>query len=275
MRYDPMSADLGPAEMSGPALIPRNFGLPDGLAPAARTGTGPDAATADWPLELGLPGAEPGRAPPVGELALPAALYRGRGKRALDIAFCLLILPVLVLICLVIWPLARLDGGPAFYSQPRVGRGGVPFTCWKFRTMVPDAERALARHLAADPQARREWQATRKLRRDPRVTRVGRVLRALSLDEIPQFWNVLRGDMSVVGPRPVQADELERYGRHLTHYLSVRPGVTGLWQVHGRDRVSYAERVRMDVAYSRDLGLMTDLGLIMQTVFVVLARRGV
>lgn len=196
-------------------------------------------------------------------------------KRALDIAgagsLLLLSLPVFLLLALLV----RLDGGPAFYAHERVGRGGRRFGCLKFRSMVTDSAARLEALLDQDPEARAEWNATRKLRHDPRITWVGRFLRASSLDELPQLINVLRGDMSLVGPRPVIAAELAaHYGAAAEHYLSVRPGITGLWQVSGRSSTSYDTRVALDVRYATNPSLLEDLRILLRTPAAVLLRRG-
>jgi lipopolysaccharide/colanic/teichoic acid biosynthesis glycosyltransferase len=171
--------------------------------------------------------------------------------------------------------LVRMDGGPAFYAHERVGRGGRLFGCLKFRSMVVDSERRLAELLARDPAARAEWEATRKLKRDPRVTWVGRFLRASSLDELPQLINVLRGDMSLVGPRPVICAELAaHYGAAAQHYLSVRPGLTGPWQISGRSDTTYAQRVALDVGYATRADLWTDVKILLRTPAAVILRRG-
>jgi lipopolysaccharide/colanic/teichoic acid biosynthesis glycosyltransferase len=156
-----------------------------------------------------------------------------------------------------------------------VGRGGALFGCLKFRSMVIDSEARLAELLARDPAARAEWEATRKLKRDPRVTSVGRFLRASSLDELPQLINVLRGEMSLVGPRPVIQAELEQhYGAAAAHYMSVRPGITGLWQVSGRNDTTYEQRVRLDVSYVARASFAEDLRILLATPVAVLRRRG-
>lgn len=217
-------------------------------------------------------------APPAAEPYGPAKAeqpLQAVAKRALDIlgagALLLFCLPVF----LVIAALVRMDGGPAFYAHERVGRGGRMFGCLKFRSMVVDSERRLAALLERDPQARAEWEATRKLKADPRVTAIGRFLRATSLDELPQIINVLRGEMSLVGPRPVLSAELAvYYGPASQHYMSVRPGITGPWQIGGRNDTSYAERVALDVAYARNHSLLGDIRILLRTPMAVLARRG-
>lgn len=200
--------------------------------------------------------------------------YETKGKRIVDVVLSLLLLPLLLPIIAVLYVLVRLDGGPAFFGHTRVGRDGVEFRCWKLRSMVTDSQARLAEHLAADPEARAEWERDHKLTNDPRVTRLGDFLRRSSADELPQIWNVLKGEMSLVGPRPVTAEELARYQGYEWAYLSQRPGVTGLWQVSGRNDVSYAERVRMDVRYAKTLGPMRDFSILKQTGRAVLDRTG-
>lgn len=196
-------------------------------------------------------------------------------KRAFDIVAAGALLVALAVPMLVLALLVRADGGPVLFSHARVGLGGRMFGCLKFRSMLPDAEARLAALLAADEGARAEWAATRKLKRDPRVTAVGRFLRATSLDELPQLINVLRGDMSLVGPRPVQAIELiTYYGAAAGHYQAVRPGITGPWQVSGRNETSYDRRVALDVAYVTRPSLIEDLRILLRTPAAVLLRRG-
>jgi lipopolysaccharide/colanic/teichoic acid biosynthesis glycosyltransferase len=218
---------------------------------------------------------------PTAEAQSAPAGPEGRGamqdaaKRVLDIAGAAALLLLCLPVFLVIAALVRLDGGPAFYAHERVGRGGRLFGCLKFRSMVADADRRLADLLDRDPQARAEWEATRKLKADPRITAIGRFLRASSLDELPQILNVLAGQMSLVGPRPVQAAELAVfYGPAAQHYMAVRPGITGPWQVSGRNDTSYAQRVALDVAYARQPSLLGDLKILLRTPMAVLARRG-
>jgi lipopolysaccharide/colanic/teichoic acid biosynthesis glycosyltransferase len=196
-------------------------------------------------------------------------------KRGLDILGAAGLLLATLPLFLVLAVLVKLDGGPVFYAHERVGRGGRMFGCLKFRSMVQGADRKLAELLARDERARAEWEATRKLKNDPRVTWVGRFLRASSLDELPQIINVLRGDMSLVGPRPVQAAELAAYyGGAAHHYLSVRPGITGPWQISGRNDTTYAERVALDVAYVSRPSVLNDIRILLRTPAAVLARRG-
>jgi lipopolysaccharide/colanic/teichoic acid biosynthesis glycosyltransferase len=200
---------------------------------------------------------------------------RPAAKRGLDIAVAGTALLLLAVPMLLIALIVRMDGGPAMFSHARVGRFGRLFGCLKFRSMVPDAEGRLAALLATDECAREEWVTTRKLKNDPRVTPIGRFLRATSLDELPQLINVLKGDMSLVGPRPVQAAELATYyGAAAEHYQSVRPGITGPWQVSGRNETSYDRRVALDVAYATQPSFLEDLRILARTPAVVLFRRG-
>lgn len=177
------------------------------------------------------------------------------------------------LLCWLIWRI-RSDGGPALFGQIRIGRDGKPFDCLKFRTMVPDSDIALEELLQSDPAALEEWQSTHKLKDDPRITGIGESLRRSSLDELPQLWNVLRGDMSLVGPRPVVAEELQYYGDRSDLYRQVRPGMSGLWQVSGRNDTSYAERVALDAWYIKNWSLWYDIAIICKTVRVVMSRKG-
>jgi lipopolysaccharide/colanic/teichoic acid biosynthesis glycosyltransferase len=200
---------------------------------------------------------------------------RPGAKRALDVLVAGAMLMVLSPVFLALFFLVRADGGPGLFGHMRVGRDGRQFPCLKFRSMVVDSQARLAALLAHDPAAKAEWEATRKLRRDPRVTRIGEFLRKTSLDELPQLINVLRGEMSLVGPRPVQQAELERfYGAAAAHYISVRPGITGLWQVSGRSSTSYATRVALDVAYVARPSLWQDIRILVRTPFAVLSRKG-
>ena len=215
-----------------------------------------------------------GRSPGFGQGPIRRDFYALRGKRALDIAGALVLLVVFSPLMLVIALLMLPQRGPAFFGHNRVGQGGAEFACLKFRTMVPDAEARLQDLLARDPDARRQWQADHKLDNDPRITRFGNFMRRSSLDELPQLLNVLRGDMSLVGPRPVTRAELQRYGEDGVSYLALRPGLTGKWQVSGRNDISYAGRVALDSAYARDFSLRGDLTILLQTVGVVLGATG-
>ncbi len=201
----------------------------------------------------------------------------GHVKRAIDIVLSGLLLVFVAPIFLGLAAIVRTDGGPTFFKQRRVGRGGQAFDCLKFRTMATDAETALDRLLMSDPAAAAEWRETRKLRSDPRITPVGRFLRATSIDELPQLINVLRGEMSLVGPRPVPLQEYRDLYVPLggaAAYLSVRPGLTGLWQVSGRSTTSYRERVALDATYVKTISLVGDLRILARTVGVVLRQQG-
>ena len=196
-------------------------------------------------------------------------------KRALDFIGAGVGLVLLAPFFLIVALMVRADGGPAFFAHQRVGRGGKLFGCLKFRSMVIDSQARLEALLASDPAARAEWEATRKLKNDPRITPIGRFLRSTSLDELPQLINVLRGEMSLVGPRPVQEAEIDRYyGASAAHYMAVRPGITGLWQVSGRSETSYESRVALDVAYVSRPSLLADLSILLRTPVAVVSRRG-
>lgn len=197
-----------------------------------------------------------------------------RGKRMLDVVLGGVLIPVVAPVVALLWLVVRLDGGPGFFLHRRVGRGGAEFACLKLRTMRADADRVLDQLLAADPRAAEEWALRQKLENDPRVTRIGAFLRRTSLDELPQLWNVLRGEMSLVGPRPVTRAELARYGLARGAYLCRRPGVTGLWQVFGRRSASYADRVHLDLHYSRTASLWGDVWLLLLTIGVIFRRTG-
>lgn len=199
-----------------------------------------------------------------------------RVKRTIDVTVAALALVLLsVMFVMIALAVLLVQGRPIFIRHQRVGRCGASFPCLKFRTMVRDADAALSRHLAADPAAMLEWHASRKLRNDPRITPLGKVLRETSLDELPQLINILRGDMSLVGPRPIVADEIARYGGSIAYYKSVRPGLTGLWQCSGRNDVSYEQRVMLDRQYVRTWSLVGDMRIILRTVPAVLNLRGV
>lgn len=195
-------------------------------------------------------------------------------KRAFDLVVASVLLVVLAPVFLAIAYLVRRDGGKVLYGQHRIGRNGVPFRCLKFRSMRPDAEVVLQEILKIDPLAKAEWERDYKLKNDPRITRIGGFLRETSLDELPQLINVLRGEMSLVGPRPIIAAELERYGGYSDLYLQTLPGMTGLWQVSGRNDTSYAERVALDSWYVQNWSLWYDIAIMLRTIRVVLGKRG-
>lgn len=195
-------------------------------------------------------------------------------KRMFDVVGAGILLVALAPTMLAIAFLVRMDGGPALFRHSRLGARGRSFGCLKFRTMHIDAEVRLRDLLEHDPLARAEWERDFKLRNDPRVTRLGRFLRRTSLDELPQLLNVLRGEMSLVGPRPIVRAEVARYGSAMHEYIRCRPGITGLWQVSGRNDVDYQTRVELDCRYARTWQLWRDLSILMRTVGVVLRRSG-
>lgn len=201
---------------------------------------------------------------------------RGLGtKRTFDVmvatAMLLFALPAMFFIAVIMF---STDRGPILFSHERIGQNGKRFRCLKFRSMVVDSQEALRRHLELFPQARAEWEATQKLRDDPRITPLGRFLRVTSLDELPQLINVIKGDMSLVGPRPIVQDEVVRYADQIEHYAAVRPGITGLWQVSGRSDVDYEQRVQLDTLYVREWSFIGDLVIMLKTVKVVVLRTG-
>lgn len=195
-------------------------------------------------------------------------------KRLLDVIGAVVLGLVFAPLMLVIFFLMRKGDGSVIYCHWRVGRGGKMFSCLKFRTMVPNADQVLRDLLASDPELQAEWVRDHKLRNDPRVTPLGRFLRRTSLDELPQLLNVLRGEMSLVGPRPVIREELLRYGRSVGTYLAAKPGITGLWQVTGRNNTDYRRRVVLDTYYVRNQNLLLDLYILAKTTGVVLGGNG-
>ncbi len=196
-------------------------------------------------------------------------------KRILDLSIAIPALFFLSPLMLMVGLLIRLqDGGPVFFVQDRRGFGGVSFACMKFRTMRTDAEDLLGSMLATDPEMAAEWRAAQKLRKDPRITKMGYFLRKTSIDELPQLLNIIRGEMSVVGPRPIVDDEVRRYGEHIKSYDSIRPGVTGLWQINGRNDTTYEERVDMDVQYAENVSVISDIVILIRSVPAILMRRG-
>lgn len=199
----------------------------------------------------------------------------GISKRGFDVVVASMALLFFSPIFLMLMALVKFsDGGSVFYGHSRIGHGGRTFRCLKFRTMRQDGDRVLKEYLEKNPAAYEEWRTTRKLQDDPRITTVGGVLRKLSLDELPQLLNIIRGEMSIVGPRPVVEDELEMYDTAAHLYLRSRPGLTGLWQVSGRNDVSYAARVALDSHYVENWSLVTDLKIIGLTVPAVCFSRG-
>lgn len=195
-------------------------------------------------------------------------------KRLFDVIFSLLVLilfsPVYLLLALLV---ALSSPGPIFYSQERVGKNYKPFNCIKFRTMVINADEMLLQLMETSPQLREEFENNFKLKQDPRITSIGQFLRLTSLDEFPQFWNVLKGDMSVVGPRPLVVEELPCYGVHIDKVLTVKPGITGLWQVSGRNDIPYSRRILIDLYYSKFHNFGLDLWIIFKTIGVVIIPK--
>jgi lipopolysaccharide/colanic/teichoic acid biosynthesis glycosyltransferase len=203
------------------------------------------------------------------------ASSRGLLRRSVDFSIALAAVVALLPLLVVISVLIKLqDGGPVLFAQKRIGRSGRRFYCYKFRSMRPDAEAYLRELLAADPVLRREWEQTHKLKQDPRITPLGDFLRRSSLDELPQLFNIIRGEMSIVGPRPIVDSEIHHYGRWYRYYTRVRPGLTGLWQVSGRSDVSYRRRVAMDRLYVRTRSLNSYVWILLATAPAVLMRRG-
>lgn len=207
--------------------------------------------------------------------APPEKAVGGTVKRSFDIVTAITALVVLAPLLLVVAMMIRLfDEGPALYRHRRIGRNGMPFDCLKFRTMVVDADRVLHRQLLSDREAAREWERDHKLKNDPRITPLGHILRKTSVDELPQLFNVLRGEMSFVGPRPIVSEEISKYGTRIADYLRARPGMTGKWQVSGRNDVGYEERVELDWQYVAQWSLLGDLAILVRTVFIVISARG-
>ena len=242
------------------------FATPRGGAPAYHAlwpVAGPAVVSASGEVVAPLPRGEKPRAP---------GFYRDRLKRALDIVLVLICLPVALPLVGALALVIALRGGQPFYGQQRVGRDGRIFTMWKLRSMVRDADRKLEAHLARDPSLRAEWDAHQKLRRDPRITAFGQFLRRSSLDELPQLWNILKGDMSIVGPRPMMPEQQRLYPG--TAYYGLRPGLTGLWQISDRNASVFAYRAECDTRYDRSLSLLLDLRVMLRTVGVVLRGTG-
>lgn len=199
-------------------------------------------------------------------------LYRSIGKHVLDSLLVILTAPFVLPIIAIMALLVARDGGNPFYIQDRIGARGKTYRMWKLRSMVVDAEHKLEEHLASDPAARLEWNRDQKLKSDPRITSIGRFLRRSSLDELPQLWNVLRGDMSLVGPRPMMPSQQALYPGQ--DYYALRPGITGSWQVSERNKSTFADRALFDTAYNRELSLKEDIRILAATVRVVLKATG-
>lgn len=196
-------------------------------------------------------------------------------KRGMDIVLALVGLvfasPIMLLIAILI---KSSDRGAIVFAQSRIGLKGETFKCYKFRTMVMDASEQLRHLLETDPEARREWESTQKLKNDPRITPLGNFLRKSSLDELPQLLNILRGEMSIVGPRPIVKSEIEKYGPFYPAYAAVRPGLTGLWQVNGRSNTEYDQRVQLDRAYTENWSMRSDIAIVAKTIPALLFSRG-
>lgn len=247
----------GPLALRRPArvarLLPANIDTP----PSARPPSGAVAGGSAADLRPG----EPRRA------------YRRFGKRCLDIVLVLMLCPIYLPLIGVAALLLFVEGGNPLYRQDRLGRGGARFSMLKMRTMFPDADARLTAILESDPEMKREWEVSQKLRHDPRITPVGDILRRTSMDELPQLWNVLTGEMSLVGPRPMRPGQLPLYGDP-AHYFAVRPGITGDWQVGRRNESSFADRARYDAAYDAALSLGHDLRVLWKTIGVVVKCTG-
>ncbi|MDF2462991.1 MAG: UDP-phosphate galactose phosphotransferase [Ramlibacter sp.] len=203
------------------------------------------------------------------------SLAQARLKRGMDIAgaltFFVACLPLYATVALSVKLTSK---GPVFFVQKRIGQDGRPFRFYKFRSMVENSEEALSSFLDSDDGARSEWNTYQKLHRDPRITPVGRFIRRTSLDELPQFWNVLKGDMSLVGPRPCMLDQRDLYGPHWSAYCAVKPGITGLWQVSGRNALTYQQRVQLDSKYVQQWSVWLDAKILAKTILVVLTGHG-
>lgn len=236
-----------------------------------RTARGEAQAYASASKTIDFPSSPPA---PQRHTLSPAVHSQWPGKRVLDIigAIALALIFSPVILGVTVWLLVT--KGPVLFRHTRIGQGGKRFTCYKFCTMVPDAERVLENLFERTPDLRAEWILHHKLKDDPRITRIGYLLRKTSLDELPQLWNVLKGDMSLVGPRPIVQQEIFKYGRAIRHYLAVRPGITGMWQVAGRNDTSYSRRVALDRLYAMRCCVGLDIRILLKTVMVVVGRRG-
>ena len=208
------------------------------------------------------------------KLKLSSVLDRNFIKRMFDIVFASFVLTVFSPVYLVLMILVALNSrGPIFYVQQRIGKNYQPFYCIKFRTMIDNADEALEIIMQESDRVRQEFQNSFKLKQDPRITKVGKFLRLTSLDEFPQFWNVLKGEMSVVGPRPLVPEELSKYGHKIDTVLKIKPGITGLWQVSGRNDIPYPKRVQIDVYYATSHSWLLDLWIVYKTIGVIIFPR--
>lgn len=205
----------------------------------------------------------------------PRPVHKSLLKRAMDLAMAL---PVVLIAAPVMGAVALgvklTDPGPILFKQPRVGVGGSTFACLKFRTMRKDATERLEKLLASDPAAAEEWRKFQKLKNDPRVTPFGKFLRQTSLDELPQLWNIIKGEMSVIGPRPITSGEIYRYGTEFHYYKAAKPGVLGLWQVNGRNKLTYEQRVAYDIEYTANWSIWTDIKISLKAIPAVLFGDG-
>ncbi|EEY91617.1 undecaprenyl-phosphate galactose phosphotransferase [Acinetobacter junii SH205] len=195
-------------------------------------------------------------------------------KRVFDLSFAIILFIVLLPLFLLFSIIVKVDGGSAFYGHERVGKNGQKFKCLKFRSMASNSQELLQNLLASDPISYEEWHSTYKLKNDPRVTRIGHFLRKSSLDEMPQLINIIKGEMSFVGPRPVTQDELTRYKDNVIYYLAVTPGLTGLWQVSGRNDIDYETRVSLDTQYVKNWSFSQDLKILAKTFIIVILGKG-
>jgi len=207
-----------------------------------------------------------------GFLSQPSPIYKHFMKRVFDTVLILLALPFLLPILLIVAVLVARDGHAPLYCQERVGMGGQVFKIWKFRTMIPNAEQKLKELISSDREIAREWQSHQKLKNDPRITRIGHLLRKTSIDELPQLWNVIMGDMSLVGPRPMMTDQKDMYPGKA--YFAMRPGLTGLWQISDRNNSTFAARAGFDTEYYQQMSFATDCKIVVSTVGVVIRGTG-
>ena len=192
-------------------------------------------------------------------------------KRIIDFLFSILLIVILIPLFLIIGLLIKLTSkGSIIYIQKRIGKNNTPFSCYKFRTMKPQSKYILKEILIKNPDLKSEFKNTRKLINDPRITKIGRLLRLTSLDELPQIFNVLRGDMSFIGPRPIVKSEIKKYGKDFKKAFSIRPGISGLWQVSGRNKLPYKKRVELDVLYAKNINIKVDLNIFFRTIGVIL-----
>ena len=196
-------------------------------------------------------------------------------KRFLDIVFSFLLIIFLIPLFLIIGVIIKINSkGPVLYTQKRIGKNNITFSCYKFRTMHPEANYLLKEILIKNPNFKNEFEETRKIINDPRITKIGKFLRFSSLDELPQIFNVLRGDMSFIGPRPIVKSEIKKYGNDFKKVFSIKPGISGLWQVSGRNKLSYSKRVELDIFYSENISFRLDIKIFIKTILVILFPYG-